>query len=70
MTSMGLFRKSRFHSSSVRVIELTDSRRAVVARRPARNLLWSLLSLPGRIWMGFWNWLMESRPGGYPKYRR
>ena len=67
---MALFRKTPFRSSSVRVIRLTDSRRAVVSRKPVRNLLWSILSFPLRLCLSFWNWLMESRPAGYTKYRR
>jgi|APHig6443718053_1056840.scaffolds.fasta_scaffold412421_2 hypothetical protein len=67
---MALFRKTRLHSSSVRVIRLTDARPSVVSRKPVRNVFWNVLSLPVRIWMIFWNWLMESRPGGYPKYRK
>lgn len=64
-------KKSRvFSSGSVKVLSLTSARPAVVSRRPVRNWLWRLVSLPVRIWMVFWNWLMESKPRGYPRYRR
>jgi hypothetical protein len=67
---MAAFGRKRFHSIAVRVIRLTDSRPSIVSRKPVRNILWNVISLPVRIWMIFWNWLMESRPGGYPRYRK
>ena len=68
--TMGLFKTRKPYSSSVRVLRLTDARVAVVSRRPTRNLFWAIVSLPVRIFMGFWNWVMESKPSGYPRYRR
>ena len=66
---MSLIKTRKVSHTPDRVLHLTDSRRSVVSRKPTRNWLWMILSIPGRIVVGFWNWLMESKPSGYPKYK-
>jgi hypothetical protein len=64
-----LGRKHRPYGSSSKLLHLTDARSAVVSRKPTRNLVWGLISLPSRIVMALWNWVMESKPSGYPRYK-
>ena len=67
MQLTGKKRRSSFRPTNV--IRLTDARASVVSRRPSRNWLWALISLPVRILAAFWDWVMESKPSGYPRYK-
>jgi len=52
-------------------MHLTDSRRPVTSLKPVRNWPWLILSMPFRIMLGIWNWIMESKPtGNYRRFRR
>jgi hypothetical protein len=68
---MLIWRKSRKLSRGpVRELRLTDARSRVVSRRSRGMVVWNVLSIPFRIWLACWNWLMESKPSGYYRVRR
>lgn len=57
-------RRYKQKSRQVPLINLSDYRKPAIASKSPRNWLWRIVSLPFRIWMWFWNWLMESKPKG------
>jgi hypothetical protein len=68
---MRLFgRKRDQYGGRTNLIHLTDARRPIVSTRPTRNIMWKIVTFPVKVVMSFWNWVMESKPTSYPKYKR